>query len=150
MSNLSMCLLFDGRAAEAAGYYVSVFHDCGRPASILSDVASTMAVQFELDGQPMLALNAGPNFTFSPAISLMVSCADQAEVDAFWTKLCDGGAPSRCGWLSDRFGVSWQIVPKALGEMMKDPDGARRDKVMRALMTMGKLDVEGLRRAYEG
>ena len=115
-----------------------------------SDATATMAVGFELDGQTMLALNGGPHFSFTPAMSVMVFCADQAEVDAFWTRLCDGGAPSRCGWLKDRFGVSWQIVPKALGEMMRDPDAERRGRVMKAVMTMDKLDVEGLRRAYEG
>ena len=107
---------------------------------------------FELDGQPFTALNGGPAFKFNEAISLQVSCADQGEVDHYWEKLSAGGDPKaqQCGWLKDRFGVSWQIVPDALADMMADPDAARSGRVMSALLQMKKLDIDTLRRAFGG
>ncbi len=110
---------------------------------------SVLTVEFTLAGQEFMALNGGPHFTFSAAISLFVKCADQAEVDRFWTTLSDGGAPGQCGWLTDRFGVSWQIVPMVLGDMLKDPDPARTERVTQALMQMTKLNIDALKEAYD-
>ena len=157
---IGVCLWFDDQAEQAADFYVSVFKNArigavtryddegakvsGRPKG------SVMTVDFELDGQHFVALNGGPVFTFTEAISLVVHCDSQAEVDAFWTKLSAGGQEVQCGWLKDRFGVSWQIVPRVLPEMLrdKDPDKARR--VMAAMLKMKKLDIAALERAYEG
>jgi predicted 3-demethylubiquinone-9 3-methyltransferase (glyoxalase superfamily) len=160
MSSIAPCLWFDDQAEEAANFYVSAFHGCGRGAAV-GDVlrfgeagprpkGSVMSVTFILDGQEFIALNGGPHFTFSPAISLFVKCADQAEVDRFWERLSDGGKTEQCGWLRDRFGVSWQIVPTVLGEMMKDKDRTRVRRVAEAMLKMVKLDIAGLRKAYEG
>lgn len=158
MSKTALCLWFDGRAEEAADFYVSTFRACGQDASI-GDVmrfghagpgpaGGVLSVSFRLADQEVIALNGGPHFTFSPAISLFVKCADQAEVDRFWDGLSHGGQPGQCGWLTDRFGVSWQIVPTALGDMLRDRDPARTGRVMQALMRMTKLDVETLAKAY--
>lgn len=157
---LSVCLWFDDRAEEAARFYVSVFDNSrvvgvtrydeegarvsGRPAG------SVMTVDFELDGQRFVALNGGPLFTFSEAISLVVNCQTQAEVDAFWTKLSTGGQEVECGWLKDRFGVSWQIVPTVLPEMLRDKDPDKSRRVMAAMLRMKKLDIAALKSAYEG
>ena len=111
---------------------------------------SVLTVSFTLAGQEFIALNGGPHFAFSPAISLFVKCADQAEVDRFWERLSDGGKTEQCGWLKDRFGVSWQVVPTALGEMLQDADPARAERVMQALLQMTKLDVDALKKAYNG
>jgi predicted 3-demethylubiquinone-9 3-methyltransferase (glyoxalase superfamily) len=162
MSNIKLCLWFDGQAEEAAEFYVATFKACGRDAA-MGDIArygasggpkpkgTALMAEFTLDGQPIMGLNGGPHYTFSPAISLFVTCADQAEVDHFWNALtADGGEPGKCGWLTDRFGVSWQIVPRALGELMKGPDQARAGRVMQAMMPMTKLDVAVLKKAYDG
>src|SRR5712691_8480186 len=109
-----------------------------------------MTATFQLEGQQFVALNAGPQFTFTPAISFFVNCETQQEVDEFWEKLSTGGEKGRCGWLKDKFGLSWQIVPTALGMMMSDSDPARSNRVMKALLQMDKLDIAGLKRAYEG
>jgi predicted 3-demethylubiquinone-9 3-methyltransferase (glyoxalase superfamily) len=109
---------------------------------------SVMTVAFELEGQPFVALNGGPAFTFSPAISLFVSCETQKEIDELWVKLTDGGEEVECGWLKDRYGVSWQIVPSGIIEMISDPDAARSDRVMQAVVKMKKLDLAGLKKAY--
>jgi predicted 3-demethylubiquinone-9 3-methyltransferase (glyoxalase superfamily) len=111
---------------------------------------TVLTVSFTLAGQEFIALNGGPHFTFSPAISLFVKCADQAEVDRFWERLSDGGKTEQCGWLKDRFGVSWQIVPTVLGEMLRDADPVRAGRVMQALMQMTKLEIDALSRAYDG
>jgi predicted 3-demethylubiquinone-9 3-methyltransferase (glyoxalase superfamily) len=159
MSKIALCLWFDGRAEEAAEFYVSTFRDCGQEAAI-GDVVryseagpgprgSVLTVTFTLAGQDFFALNGGPRFTFSPALSLTVKCADQAEVDRFWERLSDGGATGQCGWLTDRFGVSWQVVPTALGDMLQDPDPARAARVMQALLQMTKLDVKALEKAQD-
>src|SRR5262245_8449863 len=146
-------LWFDSNAEEAADFYVSVF----RNSKILSvsrygDAGpgpKGTAMVFELEGPRFLALNGGPHFKFNEAISLLVDCATQGEVDDLWEKLtADGGAPGRCGWLKDRFGLSWQIVPTRLGELMGDRDPARAGRVAQAMMKMGKLDVAALERAY--
>ena len=160
MSKIAPCLWFDDQAEAAANFYVSTFRACGQDAAIghiarYGDAGPrpkgmVMTVTFTLAGQEFIALNGGPEFTFSPAISLFVKCADQAEVDRFWERLSDGGKVVQCGWLTDRFGLSWQIVPTALGEMMRDPDPARVERVMRALLGMVKLDVAALGKAYDG
>ena len=108
-----------------------------------------MTVDFQLHGQRLNAINGGPQFTFTEAVSLLVNCESQEEVDEYWEKLCDGGEPGPCGWLKDRYGLSWQIVPVALTEMISDPDQARSSRVMAAMLKMQKLDVAELRRAYE-
>jgi predicted 3-demethylubiquinone-9 3-methyltransferase (glyoxalase superfamily) len=157
---ISVCLWFDDRAEEAASFYVSIFKNsrlgavtrydeqgakvAGRPKG------SVMTVAFELDGQPFVALNGGPMFTFSEAISLVVSCETQAEVDACWSKLSAGGQQVQCGWLKDRFGVSWQIVPTVLPQMLRDKDPAKSERVMAAMLKMKKLDIATLENAYEG
>lgn len=160
MSKIALCLWFDGRGEEAANFYVAAFRDCGQKAArgeVLrygeSDPrpkGSVLTVSFTLAGQDFIALNGGPHFTFSPAISLFVKCADQAEVDRFWDRLLDGGQPSQCGWLTDRFGVSWQIVPTILSKMLSDPDPARAERVMQAMLQMIKLDIAALKKAYGG
>ena len=149
---------FDGTAEEAAEFYVSLFPNssvdgvhraAGDNPSV--DEGKPLVVYFTLDGRPYAGINGGPMFTFTEAISLAISCADQAETDYYWNALiADGGEPGQCGWLKDRFGLSWQVIPQQLGEYLggSDPDGARR--AMEAMLEMTKLDVEGLRRAYEG
>ena len=152
------CLWFDGNAEEAAAFYTSLIPDSRidnvwrSPAETPSGPAGmVMTVDFTLAGQHFQALNGGPEFSFNEAVSFVIECEDQAEVDRLWDTLtADGGEPGPCGWLKDRFGLSWQIVPKALNEMVEseDKDAARR--AMERMLQMGKLDVEELRRAYEG
>jgi len=157
MSMITPCLWFDGQAEEAAQLYVSLF-----PNSHLDRVdrapadnpsgpeGSVLLVGFTLDGQRFTALNGGPQFPFTEAISLEIDCADQAEVDRYWEALtADGGEPGQCGWCTDRFGLSWQVVPRQMGDYLggPDPDGARR--AMQAMLAMGKVEVEGLRAAYD-
>jgi len=150
-------LWFDNNAEEAMNFYTSIFKD-----SKVLDVVrygdagpgpkgAVMLCTFQLEGQKFIALNGGPQFKFTEAISLLVDCETQEEVDKLWEKLtADGGAPSQCGWLKDKFGLSWQIVPSALPEMLKDTDPERSKRVMQALLQMSKLDVNKLRQAYEG
>jgi predicted 3-demethylubiquinone-9 3-methyltransferase (glyoxalase superfamily) len=153
-------LWFDTQAEEAASFYVSIFKNSrikgqarydgeaaqasGRPKG------SVMTVPFELDGQDFVALNGGPVFKFTEAISFVVNCETQEEIDHFWKELSAGGQEVQCGWLKDRFGVSWQVVPTVLGEMLQDKDPDKPKRVMAAIMKMTKLDIEQLRRAYEG
>ena len=156
----SVCLWFDGRAEEAAQFYVSIFKNSklGRIARYDDEGArasgqpkgSVMTVTFELNGLELLALNGGPMFKFTEAMSLIVNCETQDEVDAYWNGLSAGGQEVQCGWLKDRFGVSWQIVPTILTEMLQDPDAERAKRVMAAMLKMKKIDIEGLRRAYDG
>ena len=158
MSKIAPCLWFDGKAEEAARFYVSLLPDSRidrvmrSPADNPSTPAgAVLAVEFTLAGQRYVALNGGPQFKFTEAVSFMVDCADQAEVDGLWEKLTgDGGSPSACGWLKDRFGLSWQITPRVLMEMMNSPDRERAGRAMQAMMTMGKIDIAALQRAYEG
>jgi predicted 3-demethylubiquinone-9 3-methyltransferase (glyoxalase superfamily) len=157
MPKLNPFLWFDNQAEEAANFYVSVFPNSKITQMSRSGAAGpgepgkVMTIAFELDGKPFAALNGGPYFQFNEAVSFWVDCADQAEVDYYWNGLtADGGKPSRCGWLKDRFGVSWQIVPRALGELMSDPDPAKRERVNRAMLAMDKLDVAGLEAAAAG
>ena len=159
---ITPCLWFDDQAEEAAAFYTGVFKNSkivtvsrygeagkeihGKPAG------SVMTVAFELEGQTFTALNGGPIFKFNEAISFQVDCETQAEVDHYWTKLTDGGDPNaqQCGWLKDRYGVSWQIVPRALIEMLMDPDAGKSQRVMTAMLRMKKIDIGELKRAYAG
>jgi predicted 3-demethylubiquinone-9 3-methyltransferase (glyoxalase superfamily) len=152
---ITPCLWFDGQAEEAANVYVSIFRNSKITAiSRYGDAGpgpkgSVMVVGFELDGQAFTGLNGGPMFKFNEAISMVVNCETQEEVDHYWDRLLEGGEPSQCGWLKDRFGMSWQIVPTALVEMVQDKDPARSRRVMAAMLKMRKLDIAGLKQAYE-
>jgi predicted 3-demethylubiquinone-9 3-methyltransferase (glyoxalase superfamily) len=155
MQKVSPCLWFDSQAEEAAKFYVSVFPNsrilgtthylegAPRPAG------SVLVMRFCLDGEEFSAINGGPQFTFSPAISFVARCATQAEVDHLWERLCEGGQAGQCGWLTDRYGVSWQIVPDILMEMINGTDKAAAQRAFSALMTMRKLDIAALQRAYD-
>jgi predicted 3-demethylubiquinone-9 3-methyltransferase (glyoxalase superfamily) len=156
MPKITPFLWFDGQAEEAARFYASIFEDAsigkitrygaagpGKPGSV-------MTVEFELDGQKFIALNGGPEFKFTEAISFSVQCETQEEVDELWEKLSEGGEQGPCGWLKDRYGMSWQVNPRVLSEMLGDPDPARSQRVMQAMMGMRKIDIGGLRRAYDG
>src|ERR1035437_8493831 len=153
MTPITPCLWFDGNADAAVDRYISIFPNSRRLTSGESgpdgqqDEGSTLMVTFELDGRPFMALNGGPTYHFTPAISFVVNCETQAQVDYYWDRLLDGGQPSRCGWLTDRFGVSWQIVPNRLGELMSDPDSGRANSVMQAMLKMIKLDIAELEAA---
>jgi len=153
MSKLTPCLWFDTQGEEAAEFYTSVF-----PKSKINHIArygsagprpegTAMTVDFELDGQKFVALNGGPQFTFNEAISYQVSCKNQDEVDYYWSKLAEGGEEGPCGWLKDKFGLSWQIIPEALPRLLEDPDQEKSQRVMAAMLEMGKIEVEGLERA---
>jgi predicted 3-demethylubiquinone-9 3-methyltransferase (glyoxalase superfamily) len=145
------CLWFDGTAEEAVDFYVSVFRHAKRGDVARSGDGRVLTIAFELEGQPLLALNGGPEFHFTEAISLSVDCKSQAEVDELWDRLtADGGAPSRCGWLKDKYGLSWQIVPSELPSWIAGPDREGAARAMQAMLRMQKLDVAALRRAYEG
>jgi predicted 3-demethylubiquinone-9 3-methyltransferase (glyoxalase superfamily) len=155
MQKITTYLWFNDQAEEAANFYVSLFKN-SRIVSIVRNregmpgpVGQAFFVTFELEGQQFYALNGGPMFKFTEAISLYVSCETQAEIDALWERLSDGGAKSRCGWLKDKYGLSWQIIPAVLGEIMNDPDPARSGRVMAALLQMDKLDLAALQQAYD-
>lgn len=156
MPTLIPSLWFDDDALEAAEYYVSVFPNSrvnhvshyteagpGEPGSVLT-------VEFELDGQPFSALNGGPLFTFDEAISFVITCADQSEIDFYWERLTDGGEESMCGWLKDRFGVSWQVVPADWADLLDDPDPDRARRAMEAVLGMRKLDIAAMKAAADG
>jgi predicted 3-demethylubiquinone-9 3-methyltransferase (glyoxalase superfamily) len=152
------CLWFDGKAEEAADFYVSLLPD-SRIDKVSRSPAETpsgpegmvLVVDFTLAGQQFQGLNGGPDFTFNEATSFVIECEDQAEVDRLWDTLtADGGEPGPCGWLKDRYGLSWQIVPRALNEMLEDPDTDAARRAMEAMLQMGKLDVAELRRAFAG
>jgi predicted 3-demethylubiquinone-9 3-methyltransferase (glyoxalase superfamily) len=148
-------LTFKDRAEEAVNFYVSIF----RNSKILSvsrygkagpgPEGSVMSATFQLEGQEFVALNGGPHFTFTDGISLFVNCETQEEVDELWDKLSEGGEKRPCGWLKDQFGVSWQIIPEALGQMLGDKDPQKSQRIMQAMLQMTKIDIETLRRAYE-
>ncbi|MBQ0826915.1 VOC family protein [Streptomyces tagetis] len=151
------CLWFDGRAEEAARFYVSVFKDAGLgPVTRYTEAGpgpagSVLTVEFTANGQRFVALNGGPDFHFTEAISFQILCADQAEVDYHWARLTeDGGEEGPCGWVKDKFGVSWQVVPAVLLEMVRDPDQAKAARATGAMLTMGKLDIAALERAHAG
>ncbi|MCI3934981.1 VOC family protein [Streptomyces sp. AN091965] len=156
MPKITPSLWFDTKALEAAEFYVSVF-----PNSKVNNVSyygeagprpagTVLTVDFELDGQAYTALNGGPEFTFDEAVSFRINCADQDEVDHYWSRLtADGGAESQCGWLKDKYGLSWQVVPAALQELMTDPDAGRAQRAMEAMLKMQKIDVAALRAAAD-
>ncbi len=161
-SKISPCLWFDHQAEDAARFYIGIFKDAkitaishygeagkeqhGRPPG------SVMTVAFELNGQSFTALNGGPHFRFNEAISLQIECETQEEVDYHWEKLADGGPPEAqmCGWVKDKFGLSWQVVPKILPKLLSDPNSAKSQRAMEAMLQMKKLDIEGLQRAFAG
>jgi predicted 3-demethylubiquinone-9 3-methyltransferase (glyoxalase superfamily) len=159
MQNITPCLWFDSQAEEAANFYVSIFKNSrigriarygdagakvsGRPKG------TVMTVAFQLQGQDFLALNGGPIFKFTEAISLIVDCKTQEEIDEMWEKLSAGGEKGHCGWLKDKYGLSWQIVPPVLNDMILDPDSAKSERVMQAMLHMTKLDIKKLKQAYE-
>jgi predicted 3-demethylubiquinone-9 3-methyltransferase (glyoxalase superfamily) len=156
MQKITPFLWFDNQAEEAMSFYVSIFKNSkvGK-VSRYGDAGpgpkgTVMSATFQLEGQEFMALNGGPLFRFTEAISLFVDCKTQEEVDELWEKLSAGGQPSRCGWLKDKFGLSWQIIPSALMEMLQDKDPAKSKRVMQAMLQMSKIDVAGLKRAYEG
>ncbi len=153
---LVTCLWFDTQAEEAATFYTGVFKNAKLGAVHRHTEAgpgpagTVLLVEFELNGQKFSALNGGPQFTFNEAVSIVVPCADQAEVDYYWDRLSDGGQEVACGWLKDRYGLCWQIVPAVFFEMIADPDAAKVTRVMQAMMGMTKFDIAGLEKAYTG
>jgi predicted 3-demethylubiquinone-9 3-methyltransferase (glyoxalase superfamily) len=156
LTKITPCLWFDLEGEEAAKLYTSIF-DNSRIVNVTHygsagprPEGTVMTVNFELDGQPFVALNGGPDFKFSEAISFQVNCESQAEVDKFWTKLSEGGEEGPCGWLKDRFGLSWQIVPTVLDELIADPDPEKSQRAMKAMLGMKKLDIAELERAAQG
>ncbi|TMI81024.1 MAG: VOC family protein [Bacillati bacterium ANGP1] len=155
MQKITPFLWFDGKAEEAAIFYTSIFKN-----SKIKNIArygdagpgpkgTVMSTTFELEGQDFIALNGGPHFTFTPAISFFVSCETQQEVDDLWEKLSLGGEKNNCGWLRDKYGVSWQIIPTALGQMLHDKDAKKSNRVMKAMLQMKKIDIKTLQQAYE-
>jgi predicted 3-demethylubiquinone-9 3-methyltransferase (glyoxalase superfamily) len=157
---ISPCLWFDSQAEEAAKFYTSIF-DNSRIRSVSrygktghdvhgKEPGTVLTVEFEIAGQIFVALNGGPQFRFNEAVSFQVICATQAEIDYFWSRLSDGGAEGRCGWLKDRYGLSWQVVPAMLPQMLSDADSAKSERAVAALMQMRKFDIAALQRAYAG
>jgi predicted 3-demethylubiquinone-9 3-methyltransferase (glyoxalase superfamily) len=159
MRRITTNLWFDGQAEEAAHFYTSIFENSkigkiARYGDAGAEVSgqkkgSVMTVEFELDGHEFVGLNGGPLFQFNESISFIVNCETQEEVDRYWERLSEGGSEVQCGWLKDKFDVSWQIVPTVLGELMSDPDPEKSQRVMKAMLQMKKLDIEALQRAYE-
>jgi predicted 3-demethylubiquinone-9 3-methyltransferase (glyoxalase superfamily) len=150
MPTITPFLWFDSQAEEAMNFYTSIFKG-STVISVNRAQGRVMSVQFELEGQRFMALNAGPQFTFNEAVSFFVGCDTQQEIDELWGKLtAGGGEPSRCGWLKDKYGLSWQIIPNQLGRMLSDPDPARASRAMQAMLQMQKLDVQELQQAFEG
>ena len=160
MQKITPFLWFDNNAEEASKYYISIFKNSkiidivhyGESAAEASGrlKGTVMTVTFDLEGQQFMALNGGPVFKFSPAISFLINCETQEELDELWEKLSEGGEKEQCGWLKDKFGVSWQIVPNVLGEILQDRDAKKSERVMEALLQMKKIDIQGLRKAYAG
>jgi len=155
MQKITPFLWFDGKAEEAMNFYTSIFKNA-KVGNITrygdagpGPKGSVMSATFELEGQEFFALNGGPQFKFTPAISFFVKCKTQGEVDRYWEALSAGGEKSQCGWLTDKFGLSWQIVPSVLGEMLSDKDAAKANRVMQAMLQMTKLDINGLKQAYD-
>jgi len=160
MQKIAPFLWFDDKAEEAANFYVSIFKNSkidgitryGESGAEASGRAkgTVMTVEFQLDGQELVALNGGPHFKFTEAISLVVNCETQKELDEFWEKLSAGGEKSRCGWLKDKYGLSWQVVPTVLGELFQSGDAEKSERVMKAMLQMDKLDIKTLKEAAEG
>lgn len=156
MQKITPFLWFDNQAEEAMNFYVSIFKN-SKPGRVTrygdagpGPKGQVMSVTFQLEGQEFMALNGGPLFHFTEAISLFVNCETQQEVDDLWSKLSQGGKTSRCGWLKDKFGLSWQIIPQTLGELLADKDPVKSQRVMQAMLQMDKIDIAALKRAYEG
>jgi predicted 3-demethylubiquinone-9 3-methyltransferase (glyoxalase superfamily) len=147
MKKISAFLWFNNNAMEAMKFYRSIFKDT-KVIEVHRKGSKVLWVHFQLHGQDFMGLNGGPHFKFTPAISFFVSCRDQKEVDYFWEKLSRGGRKSQCGWLQDKFGLSWQIIPTALGQLMGDKDKKKADRVFDAMMKMSKIDIAALKRAY--
>ncbi|WP_331770686.1 VOC family protein (plasmid) [Embleya sp. NBC_00888] len=153
---LTTCLWFDGQAEEAANHYLTIFEDSklGRIARYNEagpgPAGSVITVEFEINGQQFVGLNGGPQFTFDEAISFQVPCADQDEVDYYWDKLSEGGQEGPCGWVKDKYGVSWQVVPTELIDMLTDGDQQKAARATAVMLKMGKLDIAALRKAYDG
>lgn len=159
MQKITPFLWFDSQAEEAVNFYINIFRNskivgvtrygdagadaAGRPKG------TVMTIVFQIEGQEFIALNGGPVFTFTPAVSFVVNCETQEEIDELWEKLSEGGEEVECGWLKDKFGVSWQIVPSILGELLQDKDAGNSERVMKAMLQMKKIDINGLREAYE-
>ena len=150
MQKIRPFLWFDGTAEEAMTFYVSIFKNSKITNVSRDEAGKATGVTFKLDGQEFMAFNGGPAFAFSPAISFFIDCASQQEVDDLWERLSAGGEKSRCGWLKDRFGLSWQVIPSVLGELLDDPDPQKSDRVWDAMMQMGKIDIARLQQAYAG
>jgi predicted 3-demethylubiquinone-9 3-methyltransferase (glyoxalase superfamily) len=155
MQAITPFLWFDGNAEEAMTFYVSIFKN-SKVVSVSrygdagpGPKGAVMTATFQLDGQQFFALNGGPQFKFSEAISFFVNCATQQEVDDLWEKLSEGGEKQRCGWLKDRYGLSWQIIPSAMGDMLRDKDAKKSQRVMQAMLQMDKIDVKRLKHAYD-
>lgn len=148
MHKITPFLWFDDQAEEAMNHYVSIFKN-SKVLSVNRVAGKVMMVTFELDGQRFMGLNAGPKFKFTEAISFFVDCETQGEVDELWEKLSAGGERGRCGWLKDKFGLSWQIIPAALGKLMNDPNPKKSQAVFQAMLKMDKIDVSALQRAYD-
>jgi predicted 3-demethylubiquinone-9 3-methyltransferase (glyoxalase superfamily) len=155
MQKITPFLWFDHQAEEAMNFYVSIFKNSkvGRVTrygeAAPGPKGTVMSATFQLDGQDFFALNGGPHFTFSPAVSFFVNCETQQEVDELWEKLSAGGKKERCGWLKDKYGLSWQIIPSALGKMLGDQDAEKAKKVMQAMLQMDKIDIKGLQQGYD-
>ena len=149
MPKITTFLWFDHQAEEAANHYISIFKS-GKILSVHRVEGKVLALTFELEGQQFMALNGGPLYKFTEAISLFVDCDEQQEVDELWDKLSAGGEPGRCGWLKDRYGLSWQIIPKALMKLMGDADPAKSQAVLQAMMKMNKIVIAELQKAYDG
>ncbi|MFF4620302.1 VOC family protein [Nonomuraea jabiensis] len=150
MQKITTFLWFDDQAEEAAGFYTSLFKDSRVLEVTPGPAGAAMVVTFELAGQRFIALNGGPEFKFTEAISLYVDCDSQEEVDELWARLTEGGEESQCGWLKDRYGLSWQIIPRRLQELIGDPDPERAQRAVKAMLGMGKIDVQGLEDAANG
>jgi predicted 3-demethylubiquinone-9 3-methyltransferase (glyoxalase superfamily) len=156
MQKITPCLWFDNQAEEAVNFYISIFKNSKRTRvshygkSGPQPEGTVMTLTFELDGQEFMALNGGPHFKFNEAISFVVNCKTQEELDDYWEKLSAGGEKVQCGWLRDKYGVSWQIVPTIIGDIFQDKDPAKTQRVMDALLKMVKLDIKALKQAYEG
>ena len=151
MQKISTCLWFDGLAAEAAEFYTSTFDDSSILTSMPGPDGQVLTVDFEIEGRQFMALNGGPAFTFNEAVSLVVNCDSQDEVDRYWDALLEGGGEeSQCGWLKDKFGLSWQIVPAGMPSLLNGPDPAGSQRAMEAMLKMRKLDINALQKAYDG
>ena len=148
MQKITPFLWFNGKAEEAAEYYVSIFKN-SKIVSVMGPKGQAMSVTFELEGQQFHALNGGPQFSFTPAISLFVSCESQAEVDGLWKKLTAGGSEEPCGWLRDKYGLSWQIIPSILGKLLGDQDREKANRAMQAMLQMKKIDIAKLKQAAD-